>query len=222
MSVWNEIRWNFIGWMGRSALRFLAFTSRISVVGGERYYRLRAEKKPVVILIWHGRILFAPYFFRNKNIMPLISPSQDGEIIVRILSKWKYKILRGSSSHSVFDAWRKMKGELLNKGEVIIVPDGPKGPDRKMKPGGVKLACETGAFIIPFSFSASRKRMLKSWDSFLVFLPFSRVVVLFGEPIECKKGTSHEDLELLCRKMENILIDLDKEADQYFNKKKID
>ncbi|MBN2244306.1 MAG: lysophospholipid acyltransferase family protein [Candidatus Aminicenantes bacterium] len=222
MSVWKEIRWNLIGWMGRSILRFLAFTSRISVVGGEHYEHLRAEKKPVVILIWHGRILLATYFFRNKNIMPLISPSQDGEIIVRILAKWRYKILRGSSSHSVFDAWKKMKRELLNKGEVIIVPDGPKGPDRKMKPGGVKLACETNAFLLPFSFSASRRKLLKSWDSFLLFPPFSRVVVFFGEPIECKKGTSHKDLDLLCRRVENILIDLDKAADQYFNKKKND
>ncbi len=213
---------NFIGWMGRSVLRFLAFTSRISVVGGEHYYRLRAEKKPVVILIWHGRILLATYFFRNRNIMPLISPSQDGEIIVRILAKWKYKILRGSSSHSVFDAWKKMKKELLNNGEVIIVPDGPKGPDRKMKPGGVKLACETNAFLIPFSFSASRRKLLKSWDSFLIFPPFSRVVLFFGEPIECKKGVSHKDLDLLCRKVENILIDLDKAADQYFSKKEND
>ena len=101
--MWKEIRWNFIGWLGRSILRLLAMTSRISVVGGEDYDRLRAEKKPVVILIWHGRILLAPFLFRNRNIMPLISPSQDGEIIVRILAKWKYKILRGSSSHSVFD-----------------------------------------------------------------------------------------------------------------------
>jgi len=217
MSVWQEIRWNFIGWLGRSILRFLALTSRISVVGGEHYYRLRTEKKPVVILIWHGRILLATYFFRNKNIMPLISPSQDGEIIVRILAKWRYKILRGSSSHSVFEAWRKMRRELLNNGEVIIVPDGPKGPGRKMKPGGVKLACETGAFLVPFSFSASRRKMLKSWDRFLVFPPFSRVVAFFGAPIECKKGTSNKDLELLRKKMENILIDLDKKADQYFS-----
>jgi len=220
MTVWKEIRWNIIGWVGRSLLRILAATSRISVIGGEQYYQLRAEKKPVVILIWHGRILLAPYFFRNKNIMPLISPSQDGEIIVRILTKWKYKILRGSSSHSVVDAWKKMKQELLNGGEVIIVPDGPKGPDRKMKPGGVKLACETGAFIVPYSFSASRKKMLNSWDSFLVFPPFSRVAVLLGEPIKCKKGISHEELDAMCRQVEMSLNELDIKADQFFNKKK--
>lgn len=218
--MWKEIRWNFIGWLGRSILRILAATSKISVVGGEQYYRLRDEKKPMVILIWHGRILLAPFFFRNKNIMPLISPSQDGEIIVRILAKWKYKILRGSSSHSVFDAWKKMKKELLNGGEVIIVPDGPKGPNRKMKPGGIKLACETGAFLVPFSFSSSRKRMLKSWDSFLVFPPFSRVVVLFGEPIKCKKKVSQLELDEMCREVEKSLIDLDNKADRFFNKNK--
>ena len=189
-------------------------------MGGEQYYRLRDEKKPVVLLIWHGRILLAPFFFRNKNIMPLISPSQDGEIIVRILAKWKYKILRGSSSHSVFDAWKKMKKELLNGGEVIIVPDGPKGPNRQMKPGGIKLACETGAFLVPFSFSASRKKMLKSWDSFLVFPPFSRVVVLFGDPIECKKKVSQPELDEMCREVGKSLIELDNKADRFFYKNK--
>jgi len=50
--------------------------------------------------------------------------------------------------------------------------------------GCVKLAAETGAVLVPFSFSASRKKILHSWDKFLIFKPFSRVAAVYGKPIE--------------------------------------
>jgi len=65
-----------------------------------------------------------------------------------------------------------MISELKQGGEVIIVPDGPRGPNREMKLGGLKLAQETGAYLVPFTFSTSRKKFLGSWDSFLLFYPF--------------------------------------------------
>jgi hypothetical protein len=149
--------------------------------------------------------------------MPLISPSKDGEIAARIMSGWGYRILRGSGSHAILKVWTAMKKELRSGGEVIIVPDGPSGPDRKIKLGGLKPAQETGAVLVPFTFSTSRKKILKSWDNFLMFYPFSRIVSIYGEPIHIDPGLKGDELEKERQRIEQLMIQLDEKADRFYD-----
>lgn len=186
---------------------------RWTVAGREEYDALRRARKPVVLIMWHSRIFIVPYFFRKRGVMPLVSPSRDGEIPARIMDRWGYKVLRGSSSHSVVKAWGAMVRELRAGGEVIIVPDGPRGPNRVLKEGCLKLAGQTGAHIVPFTFAASRKKLLRSWDRFLMFPPFSRVAALFGRPFTVESGLSGAGLERLRRDVEALLVGLDAEAE---------
>lgn len=218
MSLWERLRWKAIGVLGRALLRLWAGTCRIAVVGDQEYRRLKREGRPVILLVWHGRLLLALYFFRRHGIAALVSPSKDGEIIARIASGWGFRILRGSSSHAIVRAWNEMKKELQHGGELIIIPDGPKGPDRVLKPGCLRLAQETGAFLVPFSFSASRKRFLASWDHFLLLYPFSRIVAVFGQPIAVAASLDEAGFEKERRKLGNLLSDLDAAADRYFEK----
>lgn len=149
--------------------------------------------------------------------MPLISPSDDGEIIAQIVSRWGYKVLRGSSSHSIIRAWSEMRKELKRGGQVIIVPDGPRGPNREMKPGALKLARDTGAYLIPFTFSSSKKKILRSWDNFLIPKPFSRIVATFGAPLSIEEGLTEKDLERERLRLESLFVLFDNEADRYFD-----
>jgi lysophospholipid acyltransferase (LPLAT)-like uncharacterized protein len=110
-----------------------------------------------------------------------------------------------------------MKRELRSGGEVIIVPDGPRGPDRKIKLGGLKLAQETGAVLVPFTFSTSRKKFLKSWDNFLMFYPFSRIVSIYGEPIYIDPGLKEDELEKERQRIEQLMIQLDEKADRFYD-----
>lgn len=203
--------------MGKVILWKWAKSSRIKILGEESYRDLRRQGKPVIFLVWHGRIFFVPYFFRRRKIMPLISPSKDGEIAARIMSGWGYRILRGSGSHAILKVWTIMKKELRSGGEVIIVPDGPSGPDRKIKLGGLKLAQETGAVLVPFTFSTSRKKFLKSWDNFLMFYPFSRIVSIYGEPIHIDPGLKGDELEKERQRIEQLMIQLDEKADRFYD-----
>ena len=216
MSFIGRLRWFFFGVLSRWVLWVWIKSTRMTVCGEDSYKKLREEKKPVIFLIWHGRIFLAPYFFRKKEIMPLISPSRDGEIVASIVSRWGYKTLRGSSSHSIIKAWSEMKKELKRGGELIIVPDGPRGPNRKMKPGGLKLALETGAYIVPFTFSSAKKKILKSWDNFLIFPPFTRVIALYGKPFDVDAHLSTERFDEKLREIERYMVELDNEADRYF------
>ena len=109
-----------------------------------------------------------------------------------------------------------MKKELQEGGEVIIVPDGPRGPNREMKLGGLKLAQETGAYLVPFTFSASKRKALKSWDQFLMFYPFSRIVAIYGKPFRLDNGLSEADMEEERQKLEKYMKELDERADRHF------
>lgn len=216
MSFFRKLRWSLIGILGKLALWLWAKSTRMKIIGEEGYKELRNKGKAVIFLVWHGRIFIVPYFFRKRGIMPLISPSQDGEIPAQIMSRWGYKNIRGSSSHAVIKVWNRMKNELKKGGEVIIVPDGPRGPDREMKLGGIKLAQETGAVLVPFTFSTSRKNFLKSWDKFLIFYPFSKVIAVYGPPMNVEPALKDDALEKERQKIERVLIELDEKADRFY------
>jgi hypothetical protein len=199
--------------LGRPVVSFWMKTLRLRVEGERAYHYFRRTKTPVILLIWHGRIFGAPYFFRRRGIMPLVSPSQDGELIVRLIDDWGYKIIRGSGSHVMKRAWVVMKKELLAGGEVLIVPDGPLGPDRELKLGCIKLAAETGAVLVPWTIGSRRPKVLRSWDRFEIPRPFSRAVALFGEPIRIARGLPPELQEEARRRVQSIMIELDRRAD---------
>ena len=217
MSLLGKIRWALVGVLGKVILWLWAKSTRMTILGKEEYQELRRAGKPVIFLIWHGRIFLVPYFFRRRGIVPLVSPSEDGEIAARIMDKWGYRIIRGSGSHAIIRAWNYMKRELQKGGEVIIVSDGPRGPNRKMKLGGLKLAQESGAYLVPFTFSTSRKKILRSWDNFLMFYPFSKVVAIYGRPFLLDSTLKEDELDRERQKIESLMIQLDEKADRYYD-----
>ena len=202
-----------VDFLGRPLMSVWMKTLRLRIEGEAAYRELRRAGRPVVILVWHGKIFSAPWMFRRRNIMPLVSPSQDGELIARLIDNWGYKVIRGSGSHSVKRAWVVMMNELRAGGEVLIVPDGPRGPDRELKLGAVKLGAETGAVLVPYTMAAARKKVFRSWDRFEVPRLFSKAVSLFGEPIEIPRGIDGEALEAERLRVEQILRELDARAD---------
>jgi len=219
MTVWRSIKWALIGFLGKCFFCFLAKTSRMTVVGGDKFRALQQAKKPVIILVWHGRIFLTPYFFRKRGMVAMVSPSEDGEIVVRIASTWGYTFVRGSGSHSIVRAWVEMKRELERGGAVIHVPDGPKGPDRELKMGAIKLAQQTGAYLVPFTFSATKKKVLRSWDNFMICYPFGKIVFMMGEPMTVPSAATDDELETERKKIEKAMIRLDQEADGHFHPK---
>jgi len=219
MRILKDSRWRVTGVLGKAVLWLWGMSSRLTVLGSGAYERVRKQGRPVVFLMWHGRIFMAPFFFRRRKILALVSPSQDGEIVAQVVQRWGYRVIRGSGSHPMLGAWRTMTRGLLEGGELIIVADGPRGPDRKLKLGALKLAQATGAAIVPWTFSASRRTFLKSWDRFLVFRPFSRVVAVYGEPQSVPAGLDEPGLEGERRRIEALLIRMEKQADRFWNER---
>ncbi len=198
---------------GRVVLALWSRSTRFRVHGGEAFRRLREERRPVVLAVWHGKLFLTPWFLRRFDLVPLVSPSRDGELITRVVLGWKYRIVRGSGSHPVAKAWQELLRELRSGGGVIMVADGPRGPARVLKPGCVRLAQETGAALVPFTISARKKKILRSWDGFMVTRPFGRATVVFGEPLTILPGLRGDALEAERARVEAALLRLDKEAD---------
>jgi len=101
--------------------------------------------------------------------------------------------------------------------DLAITPDGPKGPRYKVQPGAAYLASRAGIPLIPMTNSAKSAWVLKSWDSFMIPKPFSRVIVLIGQPIWVESEANQESLQQAGLKLEEELIALTEKADRYFN-----
>jgi lysophospholipid acyltransferase (LPLAT)-like uncharacterized protein len=220
MDMWKDLRWRIVGITGRFLLRWWVKSAHLHIVGGGNLENLRAQKKPVIILVWHGRIFPVPYLFRKRGSIPLISPSQDGEIIARIVEGWGFRILRGSGSHTMVQSWKQLIRSLGQGGEVLMVPDGPKGPARKLKSGSLHLAQKTGAYLIPFTFSTDKKIFFNSWDRFMVFFPFQSVAAVFGRPFQIASELDEQQLARERSRVEKIMNDLERRADSIFEQNK--
>jgi lysophospholipid acyltransferase (LPLAT)-like uncharacterized protein len=66
-----------------------------------------------------------------------------------------------------------------------VSPDGPLGPYRRAKPGALLVARESGLPLQPWAVSGRPAfRLTRRWDRHIVPLPFSRIRVHAGDPIE--------------------------------------
>jgi lysophospholipid acyltransferase (LPLAT)-like uncharacterized protein len=113
----------------------------------------------------------------------LISTHRDGQIIARTVSHFGIETVAGSSSHGGSAALRAMLRALKEGVCVGITPDGPRGPRMRASDGIVQVARLSGATVLPCSFSATRRRVVGSWDRFVIAWPFSRGVFVWGRPI---------------------------------------
>lgn len=194
-------------------------TGRWEVVGGEVPYRLWERNQPFVLAFWHGRLLMMPCCWsRSMAMNMLISPHKDGQLIAHTVSYFGIRTVSGSSSRSGSTAFRIMF-RALKAGECVgITPDGPHGPCMRVSNGIVKLARLAGVPVIPVSFSTNRSLMLKSWDRFLIALPFSHGVFVWGQPILVPKKADATTQEIYRKKIEQALNIVTIEADNRVGK----
>jgi lysophospholipid acyltransferase (LPLAT)-like uncharacterized protein len=142
----------------------------------------RAGHSPILAL-WHGRILAATLFWRDRGIVALTSANFDGEWTARLMSRFGYRAARGSTSRHGARALVQLRRELAAGHAVAFTVDGPRGPARVVQPGAVWLAGATGRPIIPFHIEASRCWTMSSWDQSMIPKPFSRLAVVVGQPL---------------------------------------
>ncbi len=187
-----------IGTLAGWAIRVMGWTLRYKVDGLKKLSEKYPEQ-PVILALWHNRILAMPYItpklLKNREICVLTSASKDGAILETAVRLFGVTAVRGSSSRRGAAALVALRRKLSSGATVAITPDGPKGPRYEVKPGVVKLAQASGAPIVVMSVNFSSCWRLKSWDRFCVPKPFSKVMVKLEDGGEISKELSNDAFE---------------------------
>ncbi|HEX8430671.1 MAG TPA: lysophospholipid acyltransferase family protein [Longimicrobium sp.] len=207
-------RQNAAAALGGNALNTLMRTTSVRTRGEENFRQFWDRKQPTVFTLWHGRLLPCTYHHRHQDVATIISQHRDGEYINRVVRKWGYHTVRGSSSRGGVEALRELVKHLRAGRSVAITPDGPRGPREKMKPGPLLAAQLSGAPIIPTVSGASRAWYFGGWDRFLIPKPFARLQVLYGEPVFVPRRASESELQAISDEVEARLGELMKQVDQ--------
>ena len=200
------------GTLAALLIRALGRTLRLRIEGGDRLAAVRGG--PFLFLVWHGRILLPIHRHRDERVIGMVSLSKDGDLTARILAGLGYDTVRGSSSRGGKQAFHTMLDGLAKGRPGAVIPDGPRGPARELKPGSLYLAQQAGVKLLPLGASARPALRLKSWDRFLIPRPFARAALVYGEPVEVPRDASTERIEQIRQELERRLNELEAEADR--------
>ena len=192
--------------VGFPLLALLGRSVRWRVDGFEHYDTIRREGRQPILAFWHGRILAATWFWRDRGIVVMTSENFDGEWIARIIRRFGYGVARGSTSRGGARAMVQLRREMLTGRAAAFTVDGPRGPARRVQPGAVWLSRLTGNPILPFHIEASAYWSMSSWDQTQVPTPYSLSAVAVGSPLTVAPDASDADVERARVELERRLI----------------
>jgi lysophospholipid acyltransferase (LPLAT)-like uncharacterized protein len=167
-------------------LQGLFWTLRPVYIGEPMLRRLLDNQTPLIAAFWHGRLLYPlrlMQVYRVRRVTVLVSRSRDGEWISQIARRFGVLPTRGSSHRGGGQSLLEMVRRVQEGYIACVTPDGPRGPRYCVQSGVVTLAHKTGATILPITYNAKWRKVMRSWDGFVLPMPFSRIVVIYGEPI---------------------------------------
>jgi lysophospholipid acyltransferase (LPLAT)-like uncharacterized protein len=190
-------------------VRAIGATLRIEAHGEEHLN----EPGGKILAGWHGRSFLAPLRWRNRGWYVLVSNSSDGEIMARLFQKFGFKILRGSTGRGGARAAIECARVLREGATLIYSPDGPRGPSHVMGEGTIWLAQKGRAKIIPAGTSATRRKLLRSWDRYQLPMPFAKGVLKLGEPISVPEQMTDREHEAVRKRAEEALDEVEAQAE---------
>lgn len=164
------------------------------------------EYNGAVYATWHQRMFYFFHDFGNKHVVMMISNSKDGDYANDVALRLGFLSVRGSRIRDGRKAMNQLIDILKQGGFTAgMMADGPIGPPRVLKMGTVKIARETGKPIIPMMYGARRKIVLKSWDRYILPVPFTDIVIYHGSPVFVPGDASEEECERIRREVELIM-----------------
>jgi lysophospholipid acyltransferase (LPLAT)-like uncharacterized protein len=206
-----------IGWLGWILIQIVARTWRWEIHGYENFRQLEDKKTPIIYAFWHGCILPATFFWRNRGIVVLTSENKDGEYIAHVIHRFGYGSSRGSTSKGAIKGTIGLIRTLKHGSPVAFTVDGPRGPRYQVQQGVTWLAGYAQTPILPFHIEAKRAKRLSSWDGFQIPLFFSRVRIDIAPAMILEKALSEEQLEIKRVELQDTLNKLRQECENWVN-----
>lgn len=160
-------------------------TSKIVFIGKENL----GERSNHIFCFWHTFIcLYFTVFMSHKLHVWMQHPTwflKPSHVMLRFVGV--EKIILGSSGYSGKEAAVQLVEYLKNGYSTVLLPDGPSGPLFQMKKGALHISMQSNVPIVPMRFKSSHAFETSNWDRRKWPLPFSRITVEFGEPIQITK-----------------------------------
>lgn len=170
-----------------------------------------SKRQGLIWGFWHNRLFLFPWthqeWFPNIPGTILTSPSGDGQIIADVCESFGIQAARGSSSkpEKGMSALMTLAAKVREGHEIGITPDGPRGPIYTVQPGIVKLAQLTGVPIIPAHLHYSHFIQFKTWDKFMLPLPFAKVTLVLDKPHHIPRRMTEEEFEEKRAALEEVM-----------------
>jgi lysophospholipid acyltransferase (LPLAT)-like uncharacterized protein len=204
-------------WLGPWIFRLIGWTIRVQRINEEPLRELLQRKQAFLFCVWHGRLFLPVFLYRNHDIVAMVSQHADGEVIARIVQKMGYGTVRGSSTRGGEKAFLQLLTHLKNGGRAAMIPDGPRGPRHHLKVGTILLAQRSGAPLVPITYAAKPCWRFNSWDRMVLPKPFSRAVLLLGEPLHIPEHLTDDELEAWRTEIERDMVHLVRKAEAQLN-----
>ncbi|OGI00673.1 MAG: hypothetical protein A2Y25_10425 [Candidatus Melainabacteria bacterium GWF2_37_15] len=193
-----------ISFIGSIVQKILLFTWKY------KHHNFKPEITPAIYAIWHGWQFNLGGIIPRKKLNILISQSNDGEIIARVVESLGFSTIRGSQGRGGMKATREILKALKDGKNIAYTVDGPKGPGFEVKEGIIRIAQMSGKPIIPVFGDANFRFEVDSWDKYQISLPFAHIPLRFGDPIYVPKG--EEFVEEYRLQLENELLKFKNES----------
>src|SRR5580693_8726252 len=194
-------------WLGSILVNLLCATLRYKVID-EAGFLDQPIPRPVVILVWHNRILAMPVVFRRyypkrKGLLVLTSASRDGAYLSEFVRCFGMGAVRGSSSRRGAAALLDLVRSLEAGYDLCITPDGPRGPRYSLGPGVLLLSERCQVPLMPLLVEYSAFWRFNSWDGFAVPKPLAKVTITALPLIEIGPSENESAFEEKRKQVEN-------------------
>jgi lysophospholipid acyltransferase (LPLAT)-like uncharacterized protein len=200
-----------------SVIRLLGPTLRFEVLGWHHAEKVYASKKQCIWAFWHRVIIPIVWWYRNHDVVVMNTTAFDGQWTRKVIEWLGFGTAQGSSSRGGLRGLAVMARRIEEGRDCAFTIDGPRGPRYIAKPGPVMLARRTGAPIMVFHVGVDRGRTFeKTWDHFLLPMPFARAVILFAPPIFVPKDATVELMDAKHAEMQKELERVRDAAEAWF------
>ena len=202
----NELIQNIAGFLISLYIKICFHTSLWYVRNNKSIKNHIKKKSKIIVIFWHNRLLMAPFCWEYKNnFKMLISSHRDGRIISSAVSYLGIDTIEGSSNKNKITSAKQIINELNQKNIIGITPDGPRGPNQKIKEGLISMQKKTNSVIFTLCYSAKFYKQFSSWDKFMFVYPFNKFVAIWGNPvIYDKKKSLSQNISIVQNELDRV------------------
>jgi lysophospholipid acyltransferase (LPLAT)-like uncharacterized protein len=214
----ERIKLALIAFFGYLAVRLIGSTLRYEI-SSETDEGLREPVHPGIFAFWHRCVIPTTYRFRHQRFAVLTSRSFDGEYIARIIRRFGYEAVRGSSSRGGVEGLLELQRVIEQGRSAVFTVDGPRGPVYVAKRGATALARMTGVRVVPFYMAVEKQWTLRSWDGMIVPRPFSRAHIRAGAAVVVPRDADEAAFDRCHAELQAALERVRDDAEAVFGRK---